>query len=203
MSEFVDPPVPAKAHPVMSEDLQKVLGDIQCGAEQWLEVLKDQKRKLQTGTQVEMKPVLGHIEMVEGKKVAKMEEEETETGDTGEPPFKHRVIQSIAALKEAKHKENISQQEQRWIELTQRWQGSGSTASASAGAPASSSTVTSTTLTTMLTVGSTVEAEQEVDLEEVMHSQADEEDDGYGKRYKTTSQDRMDRGAARAKQKEE
>ena len=71
MSGFVDPPVPAKAHPVMSEDLQKALGDIQCSAEQWLEVLKAQKCKLQTGMQAEMKPVLGHIKMVEGKKSSK------------------------------------------------------------------------------------------------------------------------------------
>ena len=42
-----------------------------------------------------------------------------------------------------------------------------------------------------------------MDLEEVMHSQGDEEEDGYGKKYKTTSEDRTDRSAARAKQREE
>ena len=73
MSELVDPPVPAKAYPVMSKDLQKALGDIQHGAEEQLKVLKDQKRKLETGTQEEMKPVLGHIKMWEDEKVAKME----------------------------------------------------------------------------------------------------------------------------------
>ena len=71
------------------------------------------------------------------------------------------------------------------------------------GAPVGSATVTSTPLTAMATVSSTVEAEQEVDLEEAMHSQGDEEESGYGKKYKTTSEDRTDRNAAMAKQREE
>ena len=187
----------------MSEDLQKAVGDIQCSAEEQLEVLKDQKCKLETGTQEEMKPMLEHIEMGESKLVTKVEEEETETGDTGEPSFKRNVTQSIVALKEAKHKENISQQERRWFKLTQGQQGTRSTGSVSAGAPTISSTVTSTTSTTTSTISSTVEAEQEVGLEEAMHSQGDKEDDGYGKRYKTMSEDGADRSAARAKQKEE
>ena len=66
-----------------------------------------------------------------------------------------------------------------------------------------SATVTSTTLTATATVSSLVEAEQEVNLEEAMHSQGDEEDDGYGKKCKTTSEDRTDRSVARAKQREE
>ena len=81
--------------------------------------------------------------------------------------------------------------------------GSRSTASASMGAPVRSSTVTSTTSVATSTVSSSVEAEQEVDLEEAMHSQGDKEDDGYNRRYKTMSEDRMDRSTARAKQKEE
>ena len=59
------------------------------------------------------------------------------------------------------------------------------------------------TSTIMSTVSSTVEVEPEVDLEEAMQSQGDDDDDGYGKKYKTTSEDRTDRGIARAKQKEE
>ena len=188
--------------PPISKDLQKALSDIQRRAEERLEILKDQKRKLETGAQEEMKPVLGHIEMGEEENVTKAEEEETETGDMGEPPLKHRTTQSIAALKEARCRQNIAQQEQRWMELMQGQQGSGSTASASVGVPVRSSTVISTISIATSTVSSSVEAEQE-DLEEVMHSQGDEEDDGYGKRYKTTSEDRMDRSTARAKQKEE
>ena len=187
----------------MSEDLQKALGDIQRGTEERLEVLKDQKLKLETGAQEEMKPVLGHIEMGEDETVTKAEEEETETGGMGEPPLKRRVTQSVAVLKEARCKQNIAQQQQRWIELTQGRQRSRSTASDSMGAPVRSSTVTSTTSTAMSTVSSSVEAEQEVDLEEAMHSQGHEEDDGYGKRYKTMPEDGMDRSRARAKQKEE
>ena len=57
----------------------------------------------------------------------------------------------------------------------------------------------STTSTAMVTVSSSMEAEQEVDLEEAMHSQGDEEEGyGYSKKYKTTSDDRTDRNAARA-----
>ena len=66
-----------------------------------------------------MKLVLGHIEMGEDEKVTKAEEEETKTGRTREPPFKRRVTQSVVELKEARRKQNITQQEQRWIELTQ------------------------------------------------------------------------------------
>ena len=64
MLELVDPPIPATEHPPISEDLQKVLCDIQRRAEERLEVLKGQKHMLETGAQEEMKPVLGHIEKV-------------------------------------------------------------------------------------------------------------------------------------------
>ena len=36
-----------------------------------------------------------------------------------------------------------------------------------------------------------------------MMSQGDEDDDTYGKKYRTTSEDRTDRSVAQAKQKEE
>ena len=42
-----------------------------------------------------------------------------------------------------------------------------------------------------------------VDLEAAMLSQGDDDDDVYGKKYRTTSEDRTDRSAARAKQKED
>ena len=41
MLELVDPPVPVTEYPPISEDLQKALGDIQCRAEERLEILKD------------------------------------------------------------------------------------------------------------------------------------------------------------------
>ena len=108
---------------------------------------------------------------------------------------------SIAALKEAKRKENISQQEQHTIKLTQGRQVSST--SMSVGMAIGGSTVPSTTSTVISTVSSTMETEQEVDLEEIMQSQGDEEDEGYGKKYKTMSEDRTDRGMAHAKQNEE
>ena len=80
-----------------------------------MEIIRDKKWKLETNELIEMKPVLGHIEFGDDAKG-----EEKEVGASGnEPPFKHRVTQSVSALKEAKRKENISQQEQWWMELTQ------------------------------------------------------------------------------------
>ena len=116
MLELVDPPVPSTTHPVMSVDLQGALRTIQRGAEERLEVLKDKKRKLETG-ELEMKPVLGHIEFEEGGSGSKVEEEEP--GKEGEIPHKWRVSQLIVVLKDAKRKESISKQEQWWMELTQ------------------------------------------------------------------------------------
>ena len=204
MLELVDPPIPATEHLPISEDLQKALGDIQCRAEERLEVLKGQKRILETGMKEDMKLVLGHIEKVEEEEVTEMKRKETETGDT-DPPRKHRVTQSVTALKEARQKQMMADQERRWLELTGGQYGPRPRpkASASLGAPVGSATVTSITSTATATVSSTAEAGEEVDLEEAMHSQGDEEESGYGKKYKTTSEDRTDRNAARAKQKEE
>ena len=79
MWDFVDPPEQPAAHPVMSADLQAALGAIQWGVEERLEVLKEKKRKLETGD-IEMKPVLGHIKYEEeegdSSKVEKHEPEE-------------------------------------------------------------------------------------------------------------------------------
>ena len=50
-------------------------------------------------------------------------------------------------------------------------------------------------------VTSTTEGDT-VDLEAAMLSQGDDDDDVYGKKYHMTSEDRTDRSAARAKQKE-
>ena len=158
------------------------LGATQHGAEERLEVLKDQKCKLESGYQTEMKPMLGHLELVSESDPKETKTEEPESGGGDEPP-RHRVTQSINKLRESKQKENISKQEQRWIELTQEWQRLTAGASASEGVPSvvtGSSTVTSTTSTVTSTTSSTVEVEQEVDLEEAMHSQGDEDDDGYG-----------------------
>ena len=103
------------------------------------------------------------------------------------------------------------------MELTEGRKGLG--ASASVGAPTEmtttstvtstvSSTVTSTSESTTTTtatamVSSTMEGELTVDLEEAMMSQGDDNDDTYSRKYKTMSEDRTDRGAACARQKEE
>ena len=152
-----------------------------------------------------MKPLIGHIKLVEGSNMSALKTElktgdkKAEPGDQGEPPQKWKVMQSISALKEAKWKEHIEQQKRRWIELTQGGGVSNLTGT---------STVTSMILTVTSTVMSTMEPgdadiEVEMDLEEVMQSQGDEEVEGYGQKYKTTLEDRTDWDAAEAKQKEE
>ena len=55
---------------------------------------------------------------------------------------------------------------------------------------------------TLTAVTSTTEGDT-VDLEAAMLSQGDDDDDVYGKRYRTTPEDRTDRSAARTKQKED
>ena len=125
----------------------------------------------------------------------------------------------MAALTEARRRENIAKQERCWLELTEGRKGSGASASAVAPTrPKATSTVTSASssiVTSMgedlamkmtmalATVSSTVSGEPPIDLEAAMLSQGDDDDDAYTKKYKTTSEDRTDRGAARAKQREE
>ena len=89
--------------------------------------------------------------------------------------------------------------------------GKKSTASASLGAPPEAMETTTETaaasslraegtapaVVTLTTEGDTV------DLEAAMLSQGDDDDDVYGKKYFTTPEDRTDRRAARAKQKED
>ena len=122
-------------------------------------------------------------------------------------------------LMEARRRQNIVKQERRWLELTEGRKGSG--ASASVVAPTrpkatltvtsvSSSIITSTgedmtmKMTMVLaTVSSTVSGEPPIDLEAALLSQGDEDDNAYSNKYKTTSEDRTDRGAVRGKQREE
>ena len=102
---------------------------------------------------METKPVLvGHVELDEGGEPQKEEAEagEPDDGTEGKIPCKRRVTQSIVALKDAKRKENIAKQEQRWMELTEGRKSS--TASASLGAP-TEMTTTSTVTSTVSSVG--------------------------------------------------
>ena len=88
-----------------------------------------------------------------------------------------------------------------------------STTSASLGAPpemTTTSTMTSTSTVSLegskdmaaATISSTTEGDT-VDLEPAMLSQGDEDDDTYGKKYRTMPEDRTDRSVAWARQKEE
>ena len=172
-----------------------------------MEVLKEKKCQLETS---DTKPKLvGHVELDKKGELLKIEaepEELDEDMEGGGAP-KHQVTQSIAMIRDTKWKENIQKQEWRWFALT----GRKSTTSASLGAPMEA-TVTMTEAaaassvgaegTTLTAVTSTTEGDT-VDLEAAMLSQGNDDDDVYGKRYRTTSEDRTDRSAARAKQKED
>ena len=59
----VDPPEQSKGHTVMSPDLRVALGTIERGAEERMEVLKQNKGQLEAG---EMKlQLVGHVEVDE------------------------------------------------------------------------------------------------------------------------------------------
>ena len=203
----VDPPEQSTGHAVMSLDLQAALGAIERGAEERLEILRDKKRQLETS---EVKPQLvGHVEVDEKGELLKVEAEPEESDESTEDggARKRRVTQSIVSIWDAKQKENIEKQERRWFALAVKK----TTASASLGAPpAAMETTTETPAASSLgaegtaptAVTSTVEGGM-VDLEATMLSQGDDDDDVYGKKYRTTSEDRTDRSAARAKQKED
>ena len=183
----------------MSTDLQAVLGAIERGAEEQMEVLKEKKCQLKTGN---TKPKLvGHVELDEKGEVLKMEaepEEPDEDTEGGGTP-KRRVTQSVVAIRDTKWKENIQKQERRWFALA----GKKSMASASLGAPPETmDTMTAASGSVEKAVTTAMEGDQ-VDLEAAMLSQGDDDDDVYGKKYRTTPEDRMDRSAARAKQKED
>ena len=191
----------------MSPDLQAALGTIEQGAEERLEILKDKKCQLETS---EMKPQLvGHVEVDEKGELLKIEAEpeEPDEGTEGGGPQKRQVTQSIVSIRDAKRKENIEKQERRWFALA----GKKSTASASLGTPLEAmETIKETAAASSLgaegtaptAVTSTTEGDT-VDLEAAMLSQGDDDDDIYGKKYHTTPEDRTDRSAARAKQKED
>ena len=176
---YVDPSERPAAHPVMSADLQAVLGAIQRGTEKRLEVLKEKKRQLEI-SDIKLK-LVGHVELDKKGELLKMEaepEELDEDTEGGGAP-KRRVTQSIVSIRDAKWKENIEKQEWRWFALT----GKKSTASASLGAPTEETAEgTAPTGVTSTTEGDTV------DLEAAMLSQGDDDDDVYGKKYRTTSE---------------
>ena len=192
--DVIEPPIPVTKQPPISEDLQKVLGDIEHGAEQRMELLKGRKRELEAKSKEEMKPVIGHIELAETEE-AEVEEKDDGDREQGQPR-KRRTTQSIVSMKEERKKQFMADQERRWLELTggcyrPRIKPK---VSASLGAPVQT--------TTAPTVSSTTEAAEEVGVEQEMQGHEEEEGD-YGRKYKTTSEDRTDRGAARVKQREE
>ena len=169
--------------------------------------MRDKKRQLEAS---DTKPKLvGHVELDEKGELLKIEvePEEPDKGTEGGGAQKRWVTQSIVSIRDAKRRKNIEKQERQWFALT----GNRSTASASLGAPmeamvamtetaAASSVGAEGTAPTAVT--STMEGDT-VDLEAAMLSQGDDDDDVYGKKYRTTSEDRTDRSVARVKQKED
>ena len=197
----VDPAEQSKGHAVMSPDLQAALGAIEWGAKERLEILKDKKRQLKAS---EMKPQLvGHVEGDEKGELLKIEAEpeEPDKGTESGGPQKRWVTQSIVSIRDTKRKENIEKQERWWFALA----GKKSTASASLGTPPEAMETTRETAaaSSLGAEGTSTMEGNTVDLEAAMLSQGDDDDDVYGKKYHTTSEDRTDRSAARAKQKED
>ena len=201
----VDPPEQSKGHAVMSPDLQAALGAIERGAEERLEMLRDRKCQLEAS---DTKPQLvGHVEVDEEGELLKIEAEPEvpDEGMEGSGASKRWVTQSIASLRDDKRKKNIEKQEQQWFALA----GKKSTASASLGTPPEAvETTTETAAASSLGAAGTAPAVvtlttegDTVDLEAAMLSQGDDDDDVYGKKYRTTSEDRTDRSGARVKQK--
>ena len=191
----------------MSLDLQAGLGAIEQGAEKRLEILRDKKRQLET-SEVELQ-LVGHVEVDEKGELLKVEAEPEELDESTEDggAQKRRITRSIVSIRDAKRKENIEKQERQWFALAVKKP----TASASLGAPPEAmETTTETPAASSLgaegmaptAVTSTVEGGM-WDLEVAMLSQGDGNDDIYGKKYRTTSEDRTDRSAVRAKQKED
>ena len=164
-----------------------------------MEVLKEKKCQLETS---DTKPKLvGHVELDEKGEVLKMEvePEEPDEDTEGGGALKRWITQSVVAIRDAKRKENIQKQERRWFALAVKK----STASASLGAPPETmDTMTVASSLAGAAVTSAMEGDA-VDLEVAMLSQGDDDEDVYSKKYCTTSEDRTDRSAARAKQKED
>ena len=153
--------------------------------------------------------LVGHVEVDEKGELVKVEAEPEEPDESTEDggSRKRRVTQSIVSIRDAKRKENIEKQERRWFALAVKK----TTTSASLGAPPEAMETTTETPaanslgaegTAPTVVTSTMEGGM-VDLEAAMLSQGDDDDDVYGKKYQMTSEDRTDRSAARAKQKED
>ena len=94
----VDPSEQPAAYPVMSADLQAVLGTIQRGTEEQPEVLKDKKHQLKAS---DTKPKLvGHVELDKKGELLKIEvePEELDEGTEGGGAPKRWVTQSIVLI---------------------------------------------------------------------------------------------------------
>ena len=169
--DVVEPPIPGTEQPPISEDLQKALGDIERGAEKRIEILRGRKREVEAKSKEEMKPVVGHIELVEKKELA--EEEEDDGDEEQELPRKRRATQSIESTQEERRKRFMADQEQRWLELTGGRYGPRPkpNASASLGAPVQT--------TTTAAASSAKETAEEIDVGIEKQGQ-EEEEDGYG-----------------------
>ena len=76
-----------------------------------MELLKGRKCELEAKSKEDMKPVIGHVELVEKKEA---EVEETDDGDGEQDrPHKRRATQSIASMKEERKKQFMADQERR------------------------------------------------------------------------------------------
>ena len=131
---IVDPPKQPIRHPVISLALEKALGKIQRGAEEWLEAMRAEKQKLESGgamAETALK-LIGHIEKVEvaeddvpeqKQTVPKHKDVEDDTTMEEENllagPCRCKM-QSVSKVKQAALEAKIKEQKRRWEEVT-KW----------------------------------------------------------------------------------
>ena len=91
---IVDPPKQPTRHPVLSPALEKALSEIEQGAEEWLEAMRAEKQKLETGgAKTETVPrLIGHIE--------KVEEDEDDVPEQEQMAVKHKEVEDDTTTEE-------------------------------------------------------------------------------------------------------
>ena len=131
---IADPPKQLTRHPVISPALEKVLGEIERGAEEWLEAMRAEKQKLELGgVMTETVPkLIGHIEKVEETEddileqkqmvpTCKEVEDDTTKEEENLPAEPHkRKTPSVTKVKQVALEAKIKEQKRRYDEAT-KW----------------------------------------------------------------------------------
>ena len=97
--DVVDPPQTRSRYPVMSPALEQAFSEIEKGAEEWLEVLRSKKERVEVGeVSAETVPkLIGHVEKVEEEDL----DEQVEQTEGGHPAAEKEVSGRLMADEEA------------------------------------------------------------------------------------------------------